>query len=126
MGDAHDHSVYHEDFDPYAPYWRSYERRSMSNSNRPSLKISVKPRGEGNGQGRISLFAFWRRDGKLSGALDKRVVELAAKLEDGSIVRVKRDAEGKVSHFIDAFEERATSRAEEPAADFGDDDLLPF
>jgi len=74
-------------------------------SNRPQLKISVKPRGEGNGQGRISLFAFWRRDGKLSGALDKRVVELAAKLEDGTIVRVKREGDGKVSHFIDAFEE---------------------
>jgi hypothetical protein len=91
--------------------------------NRPELKIAIKPRDGGE---RVSLFAFWRgKNGKLSGQLDRRVTELAAKLEDGTVVRVKRGADGKSTHFVDAFEERATQRAEEPAADFGDDEL-PF
>ena len=97
--------------------------------NRPELKIAIKPR-DGSGE-RVSLFAFWRgQNGKLSGQLDRRVVELAAKLEDGTIVRAKRSTDGKSTHFIDAFEERATqARAEEPAADFGGgfgNDDLPF
>lgn len=107
---------------------------------KPRIKVAVKPK-EGGG-GRISLLAAWDRDGKLSASLDKRVVELAAKLDDGTIVRVKRGADGKPDHWIDVFEEgvpRTGAQASQqqrtyaaklsdvqpPLDDYGDDPL-PF
>lgn len=108
-------------------------------ANRPRLSVSVKPK-DGSG-GRISLLAAWDRDGKLSAQLDRRIVELAVKLETGEIVRVKRGADGKPDHWVDVYENsgeqaprsqpprderRATQRdAFEPSDDFGGDDL-PF
>lgn len=116
----------------------------MAAGDKPRIKVAVKPKDGGT---RISVLAAWEReDGKLSASLDKRVVELALKLDDGTIVRVKRGADGKPTHWIDVFDEalnapapRAAARAQPRAAaggaapanagwDFGGDDTddLPF
>ena len=93
---------------------------------KPALKVSVKAK-EGGAQ-TVSLFAFWPGDnGGLRGRLDRRVVEVAAKLEDGSIVRVKRGPDGRESMWINAYLEapppvaapRPAQRPQRPAA-------LPF
>lgn len=79
----------------------------MAAGDKPRLKISVKPKDGGN---RISVLAAWEReDGKLNAMLDKRVVELALKLDDGTIVRVMRGADGKPSHWVDVFDEQAST-----------------
>lgn len=105
------------------------------------LKIAIKPR-DGNGKN-LSILAFWERDDRpgLNGALDSRITQLAVQLEDGTIIRVKRDADGKTTHFVNAFDERnraprqnhrSANRSLEPEGEwdsndsgFGDDEL-PF
>lgn len=107
----------------------------MSGGTKPRIKVAVKNKESGQ---RVYILAAWDRDGRLSASLDKRVVELAMKLDDGSIVRVKRGADGKPDHFIDVFDDGAgggqpqrTTRvggsyeAAAPTDGFGDDDL-PF
>lgn len=104
----------------------------MASGDKPRIRVAIKPKDGGE---RISLIAAWQRDdGKLSATLDRRIVELAVKLDDGSIVRVKRGADGKASHWIDVFDNAAQSsprhesrkqETQEAFADFGDDDV-PF
>ncbi len=75
----------------------------MAQGDRPDLTIALKPRG-GTKEDRIYLFSGWSNDGRISSAsLDRRVVEFAVKLEDGSIVRVKRGRDGKLDHYVDVF-----------------------
>jgi hypothetical protein len=106
----------------------------MAGGTKPAAKIAIKPASGGD---RVYIAAAWRRpDGRMGGLmLDRRVTQLAVQLDDGTVVRVKRGDDGKMTHYIDLFLEdgaprsapqpRATQRAEEPAADFGDDEL-PF
>lgn len=104
-------------------------------SNRPELKITIKPVDGGE---RVSLFAFWRRDnGKLNGSLDRRVRGIRVVLDDGTHVDLRR-VDGKHTHWIDCFEERNDGKRE--AGGYGqsqrddfppdgggfDDDEIPF
>lgn len=130
MGDAHDHSFGHEDFDPH---WRNHESqhregKRMDNNrgnggggNKPAIKVAVKPRsGEG---GRISVCAAWRDEatGRLRASFDKRVARIVIVLDDGAKVDIQRGADGKFGHFVDVFENdapqgHAAGRAPRPAA----------
>lgn len=104
---------------------------------KPDLKVALKPKGEGE---RVYLLAFWRREnGKLSGDIDRKVRGLRVYLEDGSHVDVKRHLDGKLSHWLDAFEDDGAGGQRRPAPrdtyegrgraeprdQFADDDL-PF
>jgi hypothetical protein len=84
----------------------------MAAGDKPRIKVALKEKGEGTKN--VSILAAWDRDGKLSASLDKRVVELAVKFEDGTITRVKRNAEGKTTHFVNVFDEGLNGQA--PAA----------
>jgi hypothetical protein len=75
----------------------------MANGEKPRIKVALKAKGEGTKN--VSILAAWDRDGRLSASLDKRVVELAVKMDDGEIIRVKRDADGKTTHFVNVFDE---------------------
>lgn len=106
----------------------------MSGGTKPRIKVAVKNKESGQ---RVYILAAWDRDGRLSASLDKRVVELAMKLDDGSIVRVRRGADGKPDHFIDVFDDGASATAPQraprgggyeaaaPTDDFGDEPF-PF
>ncbi len=107
---------------------------------RPELKIVIKDVETGE---RVDLFACWRRDnGRLSGALDRRIKGMRIVLEDGTKVDLYRRPDGKHTHYIDAYEERSAptpdardragsrsqygrGREEPPPDDFGEDDI-PF
>lgn len=102
---------------------------------KPRIKVALKERGEGTKN--VSILAAWDRDGKLSASLDKRVVELAVKFDDGSITRVKRGEDGKTTHFVNVFDEGlsaspAARPAPAPASSafdgdgFGATDDIPF
>ena len=107
---------------------------------KPALKVSIKSK-EGGAQS-VSLFAFWPGEGAgLRGRLDRRVVEVAAKLEDGTIVRIKRGQDGRETMWINAYlsdvpvptpqPRQAPQRAAAPLFDEGPDggldpDDLPF
>ena len=105
-------------------------------SNKPEIKIAIKPT-EGGGS-RVDLFAFWRRDnGKLSGALDRRVKGIRVYLEDGTQQTLRRIDGNKHSHWIDCYEDApppprdarppSGGRDDFPPDDFGDDgDPIPF
>lgn len=81
----------------------------MAAGDKPRIKVALKERGEGHKN--VSILAAWDRDGKLSASLDKKVVELAVKMDDGTIIRVKRDAEGKTTHFVNVFDDGVTQSA---------------
>jgi len=80
---------------------------------KPSAKIAIKPTDGGE---RTYVAAAWRRDdGRMGGlVLDKRVAQLAVQLDDGTVIRVKRGADNKMSHYIDLFLE--DERAPQPSA----------
>lgn len=72
--------------------------------NKPEVKVAIKGVDGGN---RVDLFAFWRRDnGRLSGALDRRVKGIRVYTEDGKYHDVKRIDGNKHTHWIDCYEER--------------------
>lgn len=80
---------------------------------KPALKVSIKAKDQGAQS--VSLFAFWPgENGSLRGRLDRRVVELAAKLEDGSIVRIKRAQDGRESMWINAYLSDVPAPAPQP------------
>lgn len=98
---------------------------------RPDLKIALKPR-DGGGD-RVYLLAFWRREnGKLSGDVDRKVRGLRVFLEGGGHVDIKRGPDGKLTHWIDAFEgdgqpQQSSGDRHVGGREFADDsDDLPF
>jgi hypothetical protein len=100
--------------------------------NKPEVKIAIKGVDGGN---RVDLFAFWRRDnGKLSGALDRRVKGIRVYLEDGTHQDLRRTEGNRHSHWIDCYEDgppvprdvAPPSNDDFPPDDFGDRDDLPF
>ena len=72
---------------------------------RPDLSISIKDASDKESKP-IPLAAYWQEGDRLQGGLDRGIAELAIKLDDGTIVRVKRtrDANGKsrTSHYVNA------------------------
>lgn len=107
----------------------------MANGEKPRIKVALKEKGEGTKN--VSILAAWDRDGKLSASLDKRVVELAVKMDDGTIIRVKRTEDGKTTHFVNVFDEGLSAApvarpAPAPASSafdgdgFGAADDIPF
>jgi len=95
-------------------------------NSKPKIKVAIKSKAAGAQT--ISLFAAWDNDGRLSASLDKRVLELAVKLDDGNIVRVKRGADGKPDHWINVYDNAssAPTRAAQPAPEVDGTDDLPF
>lgn len=106
----------------------------MAGGAKPSAKIAIKPVEGGE---RTYIAAAWRRDdGRMGGlVLDKRVTQLAVQLDDGTVIRVKRGADNRMSHYLDLFLEderapsavapkRAHAAALNAASDYEDD--LPF
>lgn len=75
----------------------------MAQGDKPDLSVMIKPRG-GDKEDRIYLFSGWNNDGRISSlSIDRKIVEFAVKLEDGRVVRVKKDADGKWDHYVDCF-----------------------
>ena len=81
----------------------------MSDKQKPAFKVSVKPE-QGGGKA-VQLAAFWRKDdGKLRGSLDGKIVQLSVKLEDGTVVHVKRKPDSKwMDHYVNLFEEEGST-----------------
>ena len=78
----------------------------MSSGERPVIKISAKPATGGGPP--ISLIAYWRQaNGMLGGRLDRRITEVAVRMEDGEIIRITKGGDGKWSHYLNAYEEKA-------------------
>jgi hypothetical protein len=77
--------------------------------SKPDFKVSIKPE-QGGGKATY-LFAFWRKDdGKLRGSLDGKIVQLSVKLEDGTVVHVKRKPDSKYAdHYVNLFEEEGST-----------------
>ena len=105
------------------------------NNKRPTLSISLKPVG-GSKEDRIYFLAGWERDGKVSSlAIDRKIKQVALQMEDGSVLRVKRNEDGRWSHFVDVYDTRAivagaskpaeTKPSAAPSATWNDDDI-PF
>ena len=106
----------------------------MSGGRKPDIAIKVKGAQPGSG-GSVSLAAFWREDGRLRGGWDKRVKRVAVLVDDGQGGTTKLDivkgADGKWSHYCNAWEEVADAPAPKPRSndappDFGGDDDIPF
>lgn len=98
----------------------------MAGGAKPSAKIALKPAGGGD---RTYIAAAWRRDdGRMGGlVVDKRVTQIAVQLDDGTVIRMKRGADNKMSHYLDLFleDERAPSAVDpKPWPDYGDDSEL--
>lgn len=107
----------------------------MSGGRKPDLTIKTKPVKDGGGA--ITLGCWWREDGKLRGGFDKRVRRMSFIVEnqDGSTSRVDaiRGLDGKMTHYLNAWEEAPTvappkraAAADAPPPDFGGDDDIPF
>lgn len=72
--------------------------------NKPAIRITCKRRG---GDGRVGLFAFWRRDdGKMSGGMERRVKRIVVLMDDGTKIDIQRTGEKETTHYIDCWEER--------------------
>jgi hypothetical protein len=100
----------------------------MAAGDKPKIKVSIKPMTTGAKD--VPLFAAWDKGGRLSASLDRKIVELAVKLDDGSIVRVKRKEDGWPDHYINIYDNSQTSpapRAAKVQAQSDDDTSdLPF
>jgi len=72
--------------------------------NKPDLSVSFKPAGGGK-EDRIYAFAGWKNEhGRISSlSIDRRVVGMKFKLDDGTVVTIQKDRQGRWSHYVDVF-----------------------
>jgi hypothetical protein len=81
----------------------------VAESNRPAISIAIKKVGA---KDRIYALAGWEREGKVTGMqLDKRIKAVKFLMEDGEVVEMTRGADGKLSHYIDYFDNRQERKA---------------
>ena len=98
-------------------------------ADKPRIKVSLKHKDGGES---LSIFAAWDKDdGKLSATMDKRISQIAIKMEDGTVHRVTRDDSGKPSHWVNIYDDgptgsRPAQRSSYSAPRRGSDDDLPF
>ena len=97
--------------------------------DKPTLKVAIKPKDDKEAKP-LHLFAAWRDErGRLSGRLDKSITELAVRLEDGKIVRIKRGQDGKETHWINVYDGPPGEAKPKPPKDDGwndGGDDMPF
>lgn len=98
---------------------------------RPRIKVVLKAKEE-NARA-VPILAAWDRDGRLSASLDRSVVELAVRLEDGTIVRCKRGEDGRPTMWVNVYDDgSATNQMHAPTPSRAGsrqdtwDDELPF
>ena len=91
----------------------------MAAGDKPRFKVVLKRKA---GIEKVDLIAIWDNKGKLSATLSRSIVELALKLENGAIVRVKHGADGKPDHWINVYEEIPKSMGKTASVKCDDDD----
>ena len=94
--------------------------------DRPRFRIALKIDGV-----HTPVAAWWDGAKGFTGGLDRRVVALAVKLDDGSVVRLRRGADGKTLGYVNLYENRDDAPAARPAVGQADlsipsDDDIPF
>ncbi len=71
--------------------------------SKPVLKIAIKPKDSGPA---VAPIAYWRNDnGRLNGKLDRSVKSITIETNDGEIIKIERDAQGRETHWINAYED---------------------
>lgn len=63
---------------------------------KPSVTLKFKPVEGGE---EIGFAAWWERDGKLQGGLDRRVKRVKVEMDDGTVHEIVRRGEREVSHW---------------------------
>lgn len=97
---------------------------------RPRIKVVLKAKEEGARA--VPILAAWDRDGRLSASLDRSVVELAVRLEDGTIVRCKRGEDGRANMWLNVYDDGSAMQPHAPTTSRAGsrqdtwDDELPF
>lgn len=95
----------------------------MAGSGRkPDLKMTFKPAMPGVSGQETPFAAFWKEDGgRLSGGLDRKIVSVTIKYEDGTTTTVRRE-NGKSTHWCNLKDWSAGGGRSERRAPAEDDD----
>ena len=99
-------------------------------ADKPRIKVALKPVDGGEA---VQLLAAWDKEGgKLSASLDRNVKQIAIQMQDGTVHRVTRGANGKASHYVNVYDNGSSGggfhapRASKKPDPFNDGDDMPF